>query len=172
MVRLTLILVLLLTVTCRLTYSQEIEWSVFSSGFARSAVASASVISSVGEPLVGFSATGTTSIHSGSLSRGFVLVTGLTVSNALLPREFSLHQNYPNPFNPSTTIRFDLPIATYVTIRIYDIRGRQMSTVVDEEKPAGVHQVAVSLPSLSSGMYLYRILAGDYVKTMKLVLLK
>ncbi|MEX2117309.1 MAG: T9SS type A sorting domain-containing protein [Bacteroidota bacterium] len=172
MKRLTFILILSFTFTGGTMFSQRIDWSLFSSGFARSQTASTTLMGVVGEPIVGFSQTSSASIYSGSLSRNFVLVTGVSVSNGQVPLHYALYQNYPNPFNPSTTIRYDLPAATLVTIRIFDIHGQQISTVVDEEKPAGAHQVSVTLPNLSSGVYFYRILTSDYVKTRKFILLR
>ncbi len=101
-------------------------------------------------------------------------------SSQNLPKAFSLSQNYPNPFNPSTTIRFDVPeghASVPVDISIYDLRGRLIRTLVDEEKPPGTYQVhwngrddmGTKVPS---GVYLYRITAGDFISTRKMVMMK
>jgi len=94
-------------------------------------------------------------------------------------REYQLQQNYPNPFNPSTTIKFKVPELSFVTIKVYDALGNEITTLVDEEKPAGKYEVEFNANShsgevrnLPSGIYFYRLKAGDYIATKKMVLLK
>lgn len=87
------------------------------------------------------------------------------------PRVFQLQQNFPNPFNPSTTIRFSLPQSSFVTLRIYNMLGQLVTTLVDAIRTSGHHQVDWS-PKLPSGVYFYRIEAGSFVESKKLVLLK
>jgi hypothetical protein len=89
-----------------------------------------------------------------------------------LPNEFALAQNYPNPFNPTTTIKFDLPFDTKVTLKLYDVLGREVRTLVDREMPAGFHQATVEGSSLSSGVYIYKMEAGSFTQVRKLLLLK
>jgi len=94
-----------------------------------------------------------------------------------VPDEFSLHQNYPNPFNPTTTILYDLPEAAMVHLVIYDVLGRQVRTLVNQDLTAGYHKAVWDATDdmgrpLSGGLYIYRIQAGGYSKTMKMVLLK
>jgi subtilisin family serine protease len=89
-----------------------------------------------------------------------------------LPIIFSLHQNYPNPFNPSTTIRYELPQKCYVTMKMFDLLGREVAILVNEQKPAGVHEVTFNAHSLSSGVYFYRLQADSFTATKKLILLK
>jgi hypothetical protein len=94
-----------------------------------------------------------------------------------VPQKYSLNQNYPNPFNPTTQITYDLPTASYVTLKVYDILGNELSTVVNELQNAGEHTVTFSAngenaPTLSSGMYFYRITSGNFVQTKKMLLLK
>ena len=89
-----------------------------------------------------------------------------------LPTKFSLSQNYPNPFNPSTTIKFALPQATKVSLRIYDAVGREVATLVNKEMNAGVHSVKWNASKMASGVYFYRLQAGSFVQTKKLMLLK
>lgn len=86
--------------------------------------------------------------------------------------EFNLDQNYPNPFNPKTVISYQLPVSKLVTLKIYDILGSEVETLVNEEKPAGTHEVIFDAESLGSGIYFYRLTAGDYVSTRKMLLLK
>ncbi|MBP9084178.1 MAG: T9SS type A sorting domain-containing protein [Bacteroidia bacterium] len=89
-----------------------------------------------------------------------------------LPTEFILNQNYPNPFNPSTIISYELPNASKVIIKVYDIIGNEVATLVNEEKPAGRYNIEFSGSNLSSGIYLYKIIAGDFIQTQKMILVK
>jgi len=90
-----------------------------------------------------------------------------------VPKEFNLYQNYPNPFNPTTTIKYDLPKDVNVTIKIYDIIGRVVTTLVNNEmKKAGSYNIQWNGANYASGVYFYRIEAGDFVSSKKLVLIK
>ncbi len=89
-----------------------------------------------------------------------------------IPVAYGLPQNYPNPFNASTVIRYNLPTASDITISIYDIRGRKVETLVQGEQQAGYHQIIWDASDHSSGMYFYKIQAGKYAETRKMVLLK
>jgi len=89
-----------------------------------------------------------------------------------LPKEFSLSQNYPNPFNSSTAIRCGLPQACYVTIEIYDLLGRKVETLIDQEQQAGYHQITWDAEDKTSGVYFYKIQAGEYTQTMRMMLVK
>ncbi|MCC6398223.1 MAG: T9SS type A sorting domain-containing protein, partial [Bacteroidetes bacterium] len=85
---------------------------------------------------------------------------------------YVLAQNYPNPFNPGTTIRYELPKPSDVRLTIFDMLGRVVSVIVDERREAGVHEVRFDASGLTSGVYLYRLQAGDFVQTRRLLLLK
>jgi hypothetical protein len=87
-------------------------------------------------------------------------------------KSFLLFQNYPNPFNPSTRIRYEIPERSFVTIKVYDLLGREIATLVDEEKPIGNYEVEFTRNGLASGIYYYRITAGNYSQTKKMILLK
>ena len=89
-----------------------------------------------------------------------------------LPAEFALHQNFPNPWNPSTTIRYELPKATHVLLTVYDALGREVATLVQGDQEAGYHEVRFDGLGLASGVYLYRLTAGEFVQTRRLLLLK
>lgn len=89
-----------------------------------------------------------------------------------LPTEFALHQNYPNPFNPGTTIRFDLPRTLSVKIKLYDVLGREVMTILDTKRRAGHHKVEFDGAGLASGIYFYRLETEGFVRTRKLTLLK
>jgi hypothetical protein len=89
-----------------------------------------------------------------------------------LPWEFMLYQNFPNPFNPMTTIRYDVPTMATVNITVYNTRGQRVAVLVDGTRQPGYHEVVWDAAGLSSGVYFYRIHAGDYVALKKLMLLK
>ena len=96
------------------------------------------------------------------------------VDNIYAPNNFELYQNYPNPFNPVTTINYSLPASGVITLKVYDIRGRVVAELVNENQPAGRHFVVLSADkyNLSSGVYFYRLTAGGYAASKKFVLLK
>jgi hypothetical protein len=103
-------------------------------------------------------------------------VTGIENTNSELPTAFKLEQNYPNPFNPSSIIGYRLSINSMVTLKVYDLIGREVVTLVNEEKQAGSYeaefQSAVGNHQLASGIYYYQLRAGDYVETKKMILIK
>ena len=90
----------------------------------------------------------------------------------IVPTIFALYQNYPNPFNPTTKIRYQLPKESTVVIKIYDILGAEVITLLNEKKEPGVYEVDFNAQHLSSGTYIYRIVADGFVETKKMVLLK
>jgi len=86
--------------------------------------------------------------------------------------EFHLEQNYPNPFNPFTVISYQLPVAGNVILKVFDVLGKEIATLVNEEKSAGNYEIDFNASSLSSGIYFYRLQAGSFVQTKKMILLK
>jgi photosystem II stability/assembly factor-like uncharacterized protein len=100
------------------------------------------------------------------------IVAGVGVSTNQVPALFRLEQNYPNPFNPSTTIRYALPSTSHVTLTVFNTLGQRVATLVDENQDAGYHDVKFDGNSLASGLYFYRLTAGDYLATKRLLLLK
>jgi hypothetical protein len=97
---------------------------------------------------------------------------GVVELHSAVPTAFALHQNFPNPFNPATTIQFDLPQRSNVTLSVYNVLGQKVAKLVDEVRPAGKHAVVFDASRYASGLYLYRIEAGTYSRTMKMLLLK
>jgi hypothetical protein len=103
--------------------------------------------------------------------------TGIPLSaddghNNIVPFEFALAQNYPNPFNPSTKIKFQIADVGLVSLKVYDILGKEVMTLVNEQKPAGFYEVEFDASSLTSGVYFYQLKSGSLVQTRKMVLLK
>jgi hypothetical protein len=85
---------------------------------------------------------------------------------------FKLEQNYPNPFNPSTTIKYQIPELGFVTLKIFDVLGKEIETLVNEEKQTGTYEITWNAESLPTGVYFYRLQAEDFVETNKMVLMK
>lgn len=96
--------------------------------------------------------------------------TGIKDRNNVL--SFRLDQNYPNPFNPVTTIEYEIPQREFVSLSVFDIRGREVANLVNEEKPGGSYNVKFDASNLSTGIYFYRLQAGDFFEVKKLLLLK
>jgi hypothetical protein len=91
-----------------------------------------------------------------------------------LPSEYKLNQNYPNPFNPSTIISYQLPLAGYVTLKVFDVLGNEVSVLVDEFQNAGNYnsQFSILNSKLSSGLYFYKLQSGNFISTKKMILMK
>jgi hypothetical protein len=98
--------------------------------------------------------------------------TQTSADDSELPQRFALEQNYPNPFNPATKIRYDVPNQSHVRISIYDVLGRQVQVLVNEELSPGTHTVEFDATRLASGVYIYRMEAGSFVQTRKMMLVK
>ena len=100
------------------------------------------------------------------------LTSGVSIAAATRPAEFQLDQNYPNPFNPTTTIGYDVPKMSHVTLTIFNTLGQKVTTLVDTEQPAGRYRAVFDARSLASGVYFCRMLAGTFVDTKKILLMK
>ncbi len=109
---------------------------------------------------------------------GDTTLVGIDIGKNNKPTEYSLFQNYPNPFNPSTIIQYSIPKTSFVVLKIFDVLGKEVATLVNEEKPAGNYQIelngkqTVNNKQLSSGIYFYKLQAGDYIQTKKMIYLK
>ena len=99
-------------------------------------------------------------------------VTGVSTPPSSTPLTFALQQNYPNPFNPGTTIRYAIPTKAIVRLTVYDLLGKEVATLIQDEKPAGTHSVYFDASHLSSGIYFYTLSAGPFTATRKLLLIK
>jgi hypothetical protein len=99
-------------------------------------------------------------------------LTGITNGNGNVPDEFALRQNYPNPFNPVTKISYDIPKGSQVRLTVYDMLGREVTQLVNEYKDAGSYEAVWNGVSQTSGVYFYRIEAGDFTQKMKMILVK
>jgi len=100
------------------------------------------------------------------------LITGITENETNLPMEYALRQNYPNPFNPKTTIKYEIPELSFVTLKVYDVLGNEIETLVNKEQPAGQYEIEFNSSSLSSGVYFYKLETENFGETKKMVLLR
>jgi hypothetical protein len=100
------------------------------------------------------------------------MIASVDLAASQMPHEFLLHQNYPKPFNPSTTIRYGLPHKSQVSLTVYNTLGQQVAQLVQGEEEAGYHEVRFDASGLSSGVYFFRLRAGDFVSSRKLLLLR
>jgi hypothetical protein len=101
-----------------------------------------------------------------------ISVQKMDYTNGEIVKNYALFQNYPNPFNPTTTINYQLPQTGNVTLKIYDILGREVATLVNEQKNQGRYSVNFDASSLASGVYIYRIKVNDYVCSKKMLMIK
>lgn len=90
----------------------------------------------------------------------------------LSPNSFKLYANYPNPFNPSTKIRYAIPVAAFTVLKVYSITGKEVATLINEEKTPGVYEVNFNAANLSSGIYFYKLQAGSFTDVKEMVLMK
>ncbi|MFA6365529.1 MAG: T9SS type A sorting domain-containing protein [Candidatus Paceibacterota bacterium] len=115
--------------------------------------------------------------HDGLLSPDTIevsanILTGVANDNSEIPRTFCMHQNYPNPFNPTTTIRYELPRTTHITLTVYDALGRSVEILVNGMMPQGIHEAHFDASHLPSGIYFCRIEADEYREIKKMLLIK
>ena len=105
------------------------------------------------------------------------VLTSLETENDDIITSYKLYNNIPNPFNPETTIKYELPKTSHVSLKIYNILGQEVKTLINDKKSAGIHQIKWDGTNnngikVNSGIYLYRLQTGDFVKTKKMILLK
>lgn len=124
--------------------------------------------------VVALIAQGTNNLNSVTKLKQYAATIPISVQtiSSNLPKQFSLSQNYPNPFNPTTNIKFEIPKSEFVNIRVFDIVGREVKELVNQNMSAGEYKVDFDGSSLESGVYFYRITAGSFVETRKMILVK
>ena len=93
-------------------------------------------------------------------------------SDVQSPTKFVLFNNFPNPFNPTTTIKYEIPKTVNVSLKVYDILGREVQILINQEQKPGFYEVPFGNDDLASGIYFYRLQAGDFIQTKKMILLK
>lgn len=164
-------IIALLFVTTSLPQYQ-ITNSVIGSGGNVVSNSNNNIVSTVGESFIGKSSN---TINQNQLGFWYayqqIIITEVE-NEETIPIVFKLEQNYPNPFNPSTKIKFAVPEKSNVLIKVYDILGSEVTTLVNEEMDAGWYENNFNAAGLSSGVYLFRMEAGNYVNTKKMILLR
>jgi hypothetical protein len=150
----------------------EMAESVVGSGGGGMGDATYTLGGTVGQPVTGSTGGPSHISEIGFWFQSFLVFVDIGSPFSVLPAVFSLEQNAPNPFGPRTTIAFALPQPEHVTVRLYDVTGRLVRTLVDESVAAGYHHAVFDGRGLASGIYYFRMTAGDYDKTRSLVLMK
>lgn len=168
-----LIFLVILISTSAVGQQNKINWFSFNMGYGHVQSNNLKIHSVVGQRFVGTVMRNDFQVIGGFLADTMFGGTLVSVNDGKeLPKIFSLHQNYPNPFNPSTRIQFTVPKESHVTLKIYDILGMEVETLVDGIVQPGYHEALYVGTRLSSGVYFYRLVAADYTSTKKLVLMK
>jgi hypothetical protein len=158
--------------------NNQVNWSVFTNGFGLSNSGDFAATSSAGESFAGVSTNGNSKIVSGFLAYTSSIITGLTDELEIIPTVYNLSQNYPNPFNPSTIINYQIPVEGFITLKVYDILGNEVKTLVNEQKAIGSYNIHFDASDLASGMYIYQISVNNpvgssgYTASKKLMLIK
>jgi hypothetical protein len=157
-----------------LAQAGAVNWSAVSGGFTLASPQSGLLLMmSEGQPFVERASGSSLVVGSGFLVHptlsGFLLAVP---DEDNIPEKFSLEQNYPNPFNPSTTFSFAIPHSSFLTLKVYDLLGREVAMLVNEEKTPGTYKVTFDAAELASGVYFYRLQTSGFVATKKLMLVK
>ena len=126
----------------------------------------------IGESLIGYSDNSSTKNYTGFWYTFNESLTTNVQDQNFIPAEFKLEQNYPNPFNPFTVIKFAVSEKSMITLNVYDIIGREIATLINEERDAGWYEQSFDASALSSGIYIYRLSAGSKVFSKKMMLIK
>jgi hypothetical protein len=168
----TLMAVTSLLLPIRGPAQNTVPWYANGMGYEVSSSSTTIVKSLVGQRFVGTLQGTNTIIESGFLADTLFRMVTSVAERGGVPKEYALLQNYPNPFNPSTTITYELPKSSVVRLSVFDMLGREVAVLVDRTKETGYHEVQFEGRGLSSGVYFYRLQAGDFVATKRLLLLK
>jgi hypothetical protein len=126
----------------------------------------------IGQSVIGRSVGATYAASAGFWGDGGVIVEVEESVPTGVPEEFALRQNYPNPFNPSTQIAYQIPAASHVRLALYDLLGREVTLLVDEQKAAGRYTVQLNAAGLASGPYVYRMTAGGFLQARRMMLVR
>jgi len=172
------VLVLILIPTQFVRSQYQIPYSVIGSGGNLSANSEYTLYSNAGEPFIGHSSNTSHNQYEGFWYLYYEDVIVTVEDDLTMPATFKLEQNYPNPFNPTTIIKFGVPERSNVVLKIYDILGGEVATLVNEEKSSGAYEIEFDASKLSSGVYFYQLKAtsnggqaGEFIQTKKMILI-
>ncbi len=168
------ILIFMISVLTFSLYAQSDKVSrwEFNSGFGISKNAGSEIITEAGQSFTGTSRNGNTTVISSLFSGNPAIFTGVNNMEESVPGKYQLYQNYPNPFNPSTIISWQLPVKSHVLLKVYNILGKEVSTLVNEVKPGGKYKIIFDAGNLASGVYFYRLITDSFTETKKMILLR
>ena len=169
----------LLLVPCRgMAQNTAVRWYTFSGGSGTLVSPSGNTTSIMGQVIVGLLEDNLSRVFSGFLADTLLRETILAVRGLpSLPMQFSLQQNYPNPFNPATTIQYTVPTRTHVTLTVFDLLGRKVANLVNDEQEPGQHAVVFDARGegrggFASGVYFYVMQAGGFVNARRMIVLR
>jgi hypothetical protein len=169
---LSLVFSLLLT-TLLQTFSQnQISFAVNGNGGGIQANSSYVFVGTIGQSSIGKGENTINQSQAGFWAMYYQNIISKVEDDEILPNQFMLEQNYPNPFNPSTIIKFGIPERANVVIKIYDILGSEVITLINQEIDIGWYEVQFNASNYSSGIYIYRMQAGNYISTKKMLMIK
>jgi len=170
---LILSIIIILSFSMAISQNTKVTWYSFNMGYSEPITDNTMIKSVVGQSFIGTTRYSDTQITSGFLAD--TLFSGMIVdikNQEQLPVSYSLWQNYPNPFNPNTTIHFEIPEKSHVSLKLFNLLGQEVLTVIDEVRTAGKYDVRMDGSSLSSGVYFYRLQTNNYASTKKFLLIK
>ncbi len=153
------------------------DWEQVCSGGELSSNGTYTTQGTIGLPCTGFASDGVHTMLAGGSLGGIVVALGVDESNPVVPREFALNQNYPNPFNPTTQISFRIAVPTNVSLQVYNVLGQEVKNLFDGNLPSGNYSLvwdgtdSEGKPA-ATGVYLYRLVAGEFSEVRKMLLLK
>lgn len=150
----------------------QIPFSAVSSGGERVVSSAYSLAGNVGQTVISNSSSSIHSVQHGFWQLYYQNVVQDVRDGISVPTVFKLEQNYPNPFNPSTIIKFAIPERVNVNIKIYDILGGEVTTLINQDMDAGWYELKFDAGNYSSGIFIYRMQAGNYVSTKKMLMVK
>jgi hypothetical protein len=164
---------MLLPASRALSQNTLLSWSAFGMSFEALTPSNETLNSSVRDVFIGTTKNGNVQVQSGFLAQSIrSRLNSPGGKGTVIPEAYAMSQNYPNPFNPATIIRFNLPTASAVTLRVYNILGEEVAVLVNGEMPPGVYQVNLDAGRMASGMYFCRLQAGRFVETKKMLLIR
>lgn len=149
----------------------QIRGSAFGGGGIPVSNSEFQISSTIGQTFIGQALGSNVNLESGFWPNAQIVTPVLGVVD-LIPRKATLDQNYPNPFNPTTTINYDIPKLSHVMMIVYDVLGRKVQMLVNAEKSPGRYEATFDASRLTSGVYFYRLTAGTYTRTKKMLFIK
>jgi len=174
--KIKIVLFCILMLGCILYYQASAQYliksSVLSNGGTSIYSENNQIVSTVGQSIIGVIQDDSYINKAGFWYQTYGFYTGVERIPDILPTKFLLEQNFPNPFNPVTHIVFMIPKPSHVILKVFDMLGREVVTLLDGEKQAGEYHILFDAEGLPTGVYMYRLEAGDYQETRKLILQK